>query len=357
MRCVPAPDFSVAKAILWKGAVFDDPPYQRETGVWPLEKRQLFIDSLLNGFDVPKFYLHDLRGRHPTKVYAVVDGKQRLNAIWQFLADGFPLADDFRLEPANAPELPSGVPPPGAGARFSEFHPRWQAILRSTHLAVVLIRNATEVDIEELFARLNSGEPLNAAERRNARGGDIATLVRVVARRPFFEEWLASPGTRFHHFDLAARLLRIEHGGASGGGPPPDLRRPALDAFVEANRRLPRIAQRELIGRVDAGLGHLERIFRPADPLLARDAAVPLDYLFAGSVVRDDPEAVAGLRDFLEQFEMRRHSEPWRPVDGWEAALVEFSHLAQHAPYSPRSLARRLTILTEALGAERRMAQ
>jgi len=176
MHCVPARDFSVGKALRWRGAIYDDPPYQRESYVWSLAKQQLFIDSLLNGFDVPKIYLHDLRGLHPTKVYAVVDGKQRLNTIWRFLGDEFPLAEDFRIEPANAPPLPPDVTPPRAGSRFSEFDPAWREALRTTFLSVVLIRDATEDDIEDLFARLNSGEPLSAAERRNARGGDMAAL-------------------------------------------------------------------------------------------------------------------------------------------------------------------------------------
>ena len=43
-------------------AMFDrfdlEPLYQRQSEVWGEEKRQLFIDSLLNGFDVPKLYFH-----------------------------------------------------------------------------------------------------------------------------------------------------------------------------------------------------------------------------------------------------------------------------------------------------------
>ena len=66
-------------------AIDENAPYQREGAVWSLEQQQLFIDSLLNGYDVPKIYLHDLRGKHPTKVYAIVDGKQRLTTIWRFL--------------------------------------------------------------------------------------------------------------------------------------------------------------------------------------------------------------------------------------------------------------------------------
>src|SRR5919106_4807296 len=178
MRCVPAPDFNLAKAQAWRSAIADDAPYQRESSIWSLEKQQLFIDSLLNGYDVPKIYLHDLRGRHPTRVYAVVDGRQRLTAIWRYLRGEFGLAPDFRIEPANLPELPPRVRHPAPGDRFADLDPPWQRVLRETHLTVVLIQNATEEDIDFIFFRLNNGEPLNAAEKRNALGGDAARMVR-----------------------------------------------------------------------------------------------------------------------------------------------------------------------------------
>ena len=105
MRCLPAHHFTVAKARAWRASIDDDPSYQRAADAWTLAQRQRFIDSLLNGFDVPKIYLHDLRGQHPTKVYAVVDGKQRLTAIWAYLDGGFPLADDFRISAAPGGEI------------------------------------------------------------------------------------------------------------------------------------------------------------------------------------------------------------------------------------------------------------
>src|SRR5918999_6479996 len=105
MRCVTARDFTVGKALAWRSSIEENAPYQREGAVWSTEQQQLFIDSLLNGYDVPKIYLHDLRGQHPTKVYAVVDGKQRLNTIWRFLGDSFPLAPDFHALESNLPDL------------------------------------------------------------------------------------------------------------------------------------------------------------------------------------------------------------------------------------------------------------
>ena len=166
MRCEPAHHFTVAKAIAWRSSMDAEPVYQRRGDAWSLDRRQLFIDSLLNGYDTPKLYLHDLRGRHPTKVYAIVDGKQRLTALWSFAADGFPLADDFRVEPGNVPDLPSTARPPSGALHFSQLDRHWQGVLLGTFLSVVLIRDATEADIDELFSRLNNGVPLTAEERR-----------------------------------------------------------------------------------------------------------------------------------------------------------------------------------------------
>src|SRR5882762_8317117 len=72
------------------------PSYQRQSDVWGEEKRQLFIDSLLNGYDVPKLYFHRLpRAKTPAPVFAIVDGKQRLEAIRAFLKNEFALSQDF----------------------------------------------------------------------------------------------------------------------------------------------------------------------------------------------------------------------------------------------------------------------
>ena len=37
-----------------------DPDYQRQGGVWSLEKKQYFIDSIINEMDLTKLYFHEL---------------------------------------------------------------------------------------------------------------------------------------------------------------------------------------------------------------------------------------------------------------------------------------------------------
>lgn len=275
MRCEPARDFTIGKAIAWRSSIDDDPPYQRAGEVWSLARRELFIDSLLNGYDVPKVYLHDLRGQHPTKVYAVVDGKQRLTTLWSFVQDAFPLAATFRIERAAGPDgTPDEAEPTGA-LRFSELDPRWRTALLRTPLSVVLIRDATESDIEELFSRLNNGVALSAAERRNALGGAMADLIRTVAATSGLFGALAFPADRGAHLEVAARLLLAD--GEPGGtdSAPRDASAAGLDAFVRSRRELTPGDRADLLVRFELRWSAIADRFSRCDPRLADpDAAV-----------------------------------------------------------------------------------
>jgi hypothetical protein len=187
-----------------RNVINDSPPYQRESGIWSREKQQLFLDSLFNNYDVPKLYFHDLRSKHPKFKYAVIDGKQRLHAIWDFLDDKVRLADDFNVE------QPENDKPPKGGSTFSKLASNWQDIFKSKTLDVVLVQHAEEDDIEDLFSRLNNGEPLTAAEKRNAKPGAVTKLIRDVAAMRVLRERLAFPNTRYQHYEVAAKFLLIE---------------------------------------------------------------------------------------------------------------------------------------------------
>ena len=68
------------------------PVYQRDGGVWKLDKEQLLVDSVLRGIDIPKIYLRRLD--HGLYKYEVVDGQQRIRCLVRFLNNRFALADN-----------------------------------------------------------------------------------------------------------------------------------------------------------------------------------------------------------------------------------------------------------------------
>jgi hypothetical protein len=347
VRCVTARDFTVGKALAWRSSIEENAAYQREGAVWSIEQQQLFIDSLLNGFDVPKIYLHDLRGQVPRKVYAIVDGKQRLTTIWRFLRDELALAADYRTIPENVPAEAGDAPVPVAGQRFSDLDPAWQRVLRQTYLAVVLIQNATPADIEDLFARLNNGEALNAAEKRNAIGGSMAALARELARHPFFTDRLPFGNQRHQHFDLATKMLALEAEARSGTPDVPDLHADRLDRFVRDGRTLAHDDRERLKEWALVPLSLLARTFRVDDPLLTRPASGPLFYLLVKRARKERPDvSPTALRESIGRFEDARHAALATPRDA-DPSYLEFTALAEGDTNSAQNLRRRLEILLE----------
>lgn len=78
-----------------------NPSYQRQSDAWNKSKKQLLIDTILSKYDMPKFYLRDVKNDPNTPFeYELVDGKQRMSAILEFLNvngepnGGFPLHKD-----------------------------------------------------------------------------------------------------------------------------------------------------------------------------------------------------------------------------------------------------------------------
>ena len=66
------------------------PSYQRPGDIWTLENKKLFIDTIINNYDVPKIYFHEFKESKNEFKYAVIDGQQRLKTIFNFRADKFP---------------------------------------------------------------------------------------------------------------------------------------------------------------------------------------------------------------------------------------------------------------------------
>jgi hypothetical protein len=71
-----------------------NPPYQRRS-VWNVKDRRFFLDTVFRGYPCPPLFLHKIPGTAEKTVYAVVDGKQRLQTLFQFVDDEVALASDF----------------------------------------------------------------------------------------------------------------------------------------------------------------------------------------------------------------------------------------------------------------------
>lgn len=130
-----------------------EPRYQRRHR-WDNERQSKLIESFIMHVPVPPIYLNeDKKG-----VFSVIDGKQRLNAIWNFFLGGLRLEglEIFNdLNGLSLKELPSEI--------------QDDLITVPSLRAIILLRHSGEPLKFEVFQRLNTGGvSLNAQEIRNS---------------------------------------------------------------------------------------------------------------------------------------------------------------------------------------------
>lgn len=176
------------------------PTYQRRLR-WTTKKRSLLIESFLLNIPVPPIFLFE----HDYNEYEVIDGRQRLETIRDFLANNFALTG---LE--YWPELDR--------KRFNDLPSVLQkGLLRRGLPAVVLLaetRDSTEDDLDVrrvLFDRLNTGGiRLNPQELRNALypGPLNALLIRLARSAPFTTAWNIPPYVPNEENEPSEELLK-----------------------------------------------------------------------------------------------------------------------------------------------------
>lgn len=67
--------------------------YQRKL-IWAIEEKQEFIDSIIKGYPVPIFLLAETSHKG-NKVFEIIDGMQRLNAIVSFVEGEFTYGGEY----------------------------------------------------------------------------------------------------------------------------------------------------------------------------------------------------------------------------------------------------------------------
>lgn len=157
--------------------------YQRKL-VWELEEKQAFIDSLANGYPVPLFLFAKCvyKGQDRSEI---IDGMQRLNAVFSFIENDYPAANgeyfDLSTTALTKDLLDSHI-----------LEQRQPTLNRETCVKIVSyelpysIYDEHNPDIiDEVFRRINSnGKHLSRQEIRQAGVvNDFSQLVRNIATR------------------------------------------------------------------------------------------------------------------------------------------------------------------------------
>ena len=153
--------------------------YQRKL-VWSVEEKQRLIDSIDKDLPIPLFLVAELPGAE--NAYELIDGMQRLNAIFAFLENEFPLNGEYFDLNALADtklRLDSGE----LTQREAVMDRTRSVALANYSIALSVFRAPSSSSVDEVFRRINSGgRRLSRQELRQAgTTSRIADLVRVIS--------------------------------------------------------------------------------------------------------------------------------------------------------------------------------
>ncbi|MCF5279087.1 GmrSD restriction endonuclease domain-containing protein, partial [Pseudomonas syringae] len=326
-----------------------DPHYQRMGGIWTLEKKQLLIDSILNDYDVPKLYFHEFTRQQRVDtgfLYAVVDGRQRLQTIWDFIDGEFPISDDFEFQRDNSIHL-SNLNYEDIAKEF----PKIRIAFDSFVLPVVGISTDDEDLIEDMFSRLNEAAPLNAAEKRNAIGGNLVVAIRELAATELFLNKVRFNNNRYKHREVAVRMLLVEES-LRGSGRLIDTKKVYLDALARQYHSLDREHVRDLKNAATAVIEAMSEVFMDKDELLQAQGNMIVYYLlFRAALQTAEVQKITRrkLLDFRERLKENR-IQAAEDYAGSSYELLEYDRLSQQGTNDSSNIKERFGILARELG-------
>lgn len=141
------------------------PDFQRQANVWDVKRKSRLIESILLRIPLPSFYFSE----DEDGVYAVVDGLQRICAMFHFTdVDALNNTTGSNLTPLKLAGLQ--YLKDLEGLEFKDLDRKYQRRISEHEISTNIIRAGTPGAVKfNVFARLNQGGmPLNAQEIRNA---------------------------------------------------------------------------------------------------------------------------------------------------------------------------------------------
>lgn len=155
--------------------------------VWERKRKSALIESMILGYPIPPVFakrVDDGTGKRGGNIYSIMDGKQRLSTVAQYLNDEFALTElppvTYMDEGLNT-ECETDI----SGMKYSELPEAIQDQLSSTIFSVTYFDNLTKDEERELFKRLNAGKPLSTKSRLLASCSDIEGLLNVGSHELF----------------------------------------------------------------------------------------------------------------------------------------------------------------------------
>ena len=165
--------------------------YQRGLRWTDLQKR-MFIDSVFRDYRIPAFYFHKKEtsaGSFTNTYYDIVDGQQRIDAIFSFSEGAFPLLDPSSDGGFRFPNFVKNDSCIWGGKRFNELSEELKDKLKSQEVVIYEITTSNENEIRDLFIRLQGGTPLTPQDKRDSWPGNFTEFVLRIGGKTGVDKW------------------------------------------------------------------------------------------------------------------------------------------------------------------------
>lgn len=189
-----------------------DPDFQRGS-VWTQTAKIFLIDTILNDLPMPQVYFRTkIDTARQSSIREVVDGQQRLRSILEFASGKLRLS-------AKAGKY--------KGKTYSELDPSDQERFLAYKITAVQLINATDADVLEVFARLNSySVKVTPAELRHAEFSEPVKWAIYHASRDWRNLWddykivSIRDAVRLKNNSVMAEMFMLVDVGFGDGGEP-----------------------------------------------------------------------------------------------------------------------------------------
>lgn len=302
------------------------PDFQREK-VWSLEKEQKLIDSILKKWDIPKFYLNAIDDEN----FEVIDGQQRLNSIYKFFSNDIPLSNKLSKE--------------YRGSYYDDLPSKIQDIIDDYELDLVLVSDATEDELKELFARLQLGMPLNSPEKLNAMSGNMRNFVKTLSQNKFFKEKTPISQKRYAYQSICAQIALLEKEGIR------NAKFSDLKQFYKNNKEFDENSN--VAQKIRKIINYMNEIFDSRTSAFRNRASIVSFYLllseFANHGAELNTEFGQKMKKFYIQFIRDLQNEIQKGADAKDTELIVYQSKVNQAADSKDSILERHQILKRRL--------
>lgn len=193
--------------------------------VWERKRKSALIESMIIGYPIPPVFAKrsdDGTGKRGGNIYAIMDGKQRLSTVAQFLNDEFALSDlppVSYMDEANGGECEADI----SGMKFSELPEALQDHLNSVIFSVTYFDNLSKeeerLELDKVFSLIHDTHfSLTDNLKEKAVAKKLYTETHLISLVPYFAkavengidadmmaDWLVDFfGSHSEEYDIAA---------------------------------------------------------------------------------------------------------------------------------------------------------